>query len=64
MNGLIFVCFFINFAVGIFLVCTAKSTFQILSGAVCLMVSSMFFIGGALLYKLDKLIVELKKEKK
>lgn len=61
---IIFICFFVNFAVGIFLVCTSKTTFQIISGAICLMASSMFFIGGALMYKLDNLITELRKDKK
>ncbi len=64
MAIVVFLCFFINFAVGVFLVCTAKTTFHIISGAICLMTSSMFFIGGALMYKLDSLISELKKNNK
>jgi hypothetical protein len=63
MVAFIFLCCFLNFVAGVYLVIIAKTTPQELSGAICLVVSSLFFIGGAIVYKLDRLITEVKSKK-
>jgi hypothetical protein len=62
MVAFIFICCFLNLIAGVYLVITSRALSQELSGAICLLMSSLFFIGGALIYKVDKLITEIKKK--
>jgi len=63
MVAFIFLCCFLNFVAGVYLVITSKTISQEFSGAICLLVSSLFFIGGAVVYKIDRLITEIKSKK-
>jgi len=61
MVSFIFVCCLLNFAAGIYLVLVSQTISQQITGGICLVISTLLFIGGATIYKLDKIIDESKK---
>jgi len=61
MLTFIFICCFLNLAAGFYLVIASQTVSQGLYGAICLVISTILFIGGAIVYKLDSILTLLKK---
>ena len=60
MTTVIFVLCLLNLSAGAYLVITSQTLSQGMYGGICLIVSSLFFIGGAIIFKIDRLISEVK----